>query len=387
MSLAVFVGLFGPMGSGKSYEAMEFHLLPAIKRRQIVATNIDGVFEEPQQKAIASFTGLSLDEVKSLLIKLPRTREELFSRGVLPDPLDWSIPSLVPPGSLIVLDECSTLLDKPLPDYAMRYITEQRHGVDANGNTGRTVIISQSPDIHRSLRRLMSSAFVFSKFSMLAPFMKWLRPFKIGADYRAEIYTDMSKTIGRGKPDNLITRRYNSAVFPCYKSYDASHAQELGVDKRTTLLGNRYVMLFIPFMLLLALYSGFKLFERFGAVFSSSDAPPSVSSPSPPSSPSPASSSVSSSVSSASSVKSFDSSLSSKYRLVGYYASPVPVYILADNNNKLLYTFMSDVDTVNYYGSLIVLNMRDGSRVTFYSGSGVSNAKNSSASSTSSADR
>lgn len=362
----ILSGLFGPMGSGKSYEAMAFHVLPAFAAGQVVATNIKGLDADQQLAAIAEYTGRTVEQIKAQLVPLPNTRDELFRPGLFPDPLDWTKKSVIPPGSLVVLDECSTIFNKEPPEHILRYITEQRHGVDKAGNVGRMVIISQSSKIHYSVRMVMSVAYLFSKFSMLEPFMKILRPLKLGADYRAEVYTDMAKTIGRSKPDNLISRRYDLRVFPTYKSVDAEEFKRLGLDKRQTLLGNRWFTLFLPLMLIFALWSGSNLLSKFGGAINKKDEVASTATP--------ATSSNSSAVPVP--LKAPDAYLdqfSKDWRLVGTSAHGGTLYyVIQHSTGRYRYTTIADLKAVDYRGADIVLTMKNGERVDYQSGKGVS---------------
>lgn len=366
MSAVVLVGLFGGMGSGKSYEAQKYHVLPALARGQTVATNIEGVFEEQQQEYIAQYTKKSIEEIRSLLIQIPRTKEELFEPGVFPDPLDWSKPSKIPPGSLLVVDECSTIFDTKPPAHVMRYLTEQRHGVDANGNTGRTVLISQSPTIHVSVRKILGAAFVFSKFRMLAPFMQILRPLKLGYDYRALVYTDMQKPIGSAKHDSLLPRRYDESVFKTYKSFDASTAKELGLDKRMTLLGNNFFRYFLPLMLVIGLYAGYKMFMKFGGDYLM----PAQSTEQQAAAPVTKNAVQSVSGSALVSQRVLDADLSSSYRLHGFFISyNQRIYVITDPSNNYRYIYMQDIERAEHRSTHVTLVLKNGERITAYSGS------------------
>jgi len=370
----ILSGLFGPMGSGKSYEAMAFHVLPAFSSGQVVATNIKGLDADQQLQAIAEFTGRTVEQIKAQLVPLPSTRDELFRPGVFPDPLDWSKKSVIPPGSLIVLDECSTIFNKEPPEHILRYITEQRHGVDKSGNVGRMVIISQSSKIHYSVRMVMSVAYLFSKFSMLEPFMKILRPLKIGADYRAEVYTDMAKTIGRSKPDNLISRRYDLRVFPTYKSVDAEEFKRLGLDKRQTLLGNRWFTLFLPLMLIFAFWSGSNLLSRFGGAMKKKEEVTATAAPAP------ASNSTAAVSVPARAPDAFLDQFSKDWRLIGTSAKNGTLYyILQHSTGRYRYTTVADLSGVAQTGADIVITMKNGEKVDYQSGKGVSDASQKSA--------
>lgn len=366
----IMVGLFGPMGSGKTYEAMEFHFQPAIKARQVVATNIKGVFEPQQMSEISRQCGVPLDELKTLLVELPSTREDLFKPGVWPNPLDWTQPSLVPPGAKVILDETSTLFIQQPPDFFVRYMTEQRHGVDARGNCGSMVIISQSTKVHHSVRYLLSAAYVFSQFTMLAPAMRVLRPLKLGFDYRAEVYTDMSKTIGKAKPDNFIARRYNLDVFKCYKSFDAEAFKDLKPSLRTTILGNWYIVAFIPLMLALAVYAGNSLIKRFGGAFDDANKVAiSDSKPAALTSSSSVSTSSTQPISSSSSVPVDDLfKESSVYRLVGTASNGYQTLYYIDTPHGVRVLYPTDFKSVTQRGSSITITLNNGDVVSNFSG-------------------
>lgn len=382
--MSVFVGLFGAMGTGKSYEAMKYHVLPALKAGQKVATNIDGVFQLEQQQNIAKYVGRSLEEVQSLLIRVPRTKEELFKPGIFPNPLDWSAPSLIPPGSKVVLDECSTVFKAAPPDHIMRYLTEQRHGVDAKGNTGSTVIISQSPQVHFSVRHLMSVIYYFTTYGALAPVMSILRKFKLGKDYRAEVYTDMSKTVARSKPDNLVSRIYDVKVFPCYKSANTAEFKKLTVDGRATIFGNRFVVFTIPLFLLIASYSGYYLIKKFSmpaggletakqpaSTIGSSITPVSAATPAPS-----ASTPFISTATATAARNEFDGMNSKDYQYVGrYFYNDLPIYIIKHTSGAYRYVMQPEVKRIIFAGPATMLELYDGTKITSYTGS-ASSAQN-----------
>ncbi len=200
--------------------------------------------------------------------------------------------------------------------------------------------------------------------------MKLLRPLKIGKDYRAEVYTDMSKTIGRSKPDSLITRRYNPRVFPCYKSVDASEFKRLGLDGRTTILGNRYVMIFIPVMLGFAWYAGSKLYSMFGGAMS---AAPAVTAPVTPGKPSVVSAPVvgdKTAVATPTGPRNeFDQGLSSDYRYVGQFVQgDLRMYLLQHKSGSFRWIGQAEIKRAIFAGPAVMLELYDGTRITPYTG-------------------
>lgn len=361
---AVLTGIFGEMGSGKSYEAVKYHTCPAIRQGQVIATNLKGL----NLTAISKYVKKPLDEC--VIIDLPSTREALFAPGVFPDPLDWSKPSLIPPGAFVIIDEASTIFGKEPPEHIMRYITEQRHGVDAKGNTGRMLLISQSwTHIHRSVRSIISLTFQISKFQMLAPFMRFLRPIKLGFDYRCEVFTVPDKNPSRTKPNNRLSRRYEPEIFPLYKSYDANSAKELQLDRRSTILGSAFATIFVPLFVIGGYYASDFLRGKFGGAFG---AAPVASSPAKSSTSGSASESrlpaASAQPTSAPTASSIDANLSTKYRLVGHYTINSTSVFLVEGDHGIRQLFYDDISATRTRGSAMEVTLKSGEIISFHTG-------------------
>jgi len=270
---SVCVGIFGEMGVGKTYLAQHDFYLDAIKRNQRVYTTVSSLFKDECIQATSELTKIPPETIKGLLFKLPRDKAQLLAKGMFPDPIDWDLADenpdyvapecFVKPGSFIYLDESLTLLNKMLPEPFMRYLTEQRHGVDEFGNVGRTLIIAQSTKVHAHVRDILSEAYYLSKYKALAPIMPILKLFRLGGDFRCEVYTDMSVSIGKGKPQSRRGYTYDKRIFSTYKSHQEAQAEEKKVKSSASITGNSYITMFIPIMLIIGGIGSYVMFNKF----------------------------------------------------------------------------------------------------------------------------
>lgn len=407
MSGPILMILAGANGSGKSYDAVKYQVVPALRARQPVATNIAGIDEcldalaqyvatpaiSPFQRLLfrllkksePSFDVEHYEWVKNNVTILPVRREQLLVPEIWPHPDEFkknpdgstALPprdTLVKPGSLVVLDECSTVLSKPVPDFFMQYVTEQRHGVDEYGHEGRMVLISQLwKHITTAIRDIAPVTYQYSKPEALKAISKFLK-----LDYRIEIFTVAGKDPLKNKPTSVRWRGYDKKMFSLYKSKQGEHGDGVS-DSRTSLFRSLFFTVFIPLGLAALYFGGATLFDYLGAAFkpaqsktvSASSAPaPAVT----PASQSNLSSSVSPSVSNSSTAKQvfggFKGNFNADYRLLGTYSSgSYATYVLVDNTGKYHYAVQSDFESVKQIGNATALKMKDGTLITVNSGS------------------
>lgn len=361
----------GVMGSGKSYEMTENFILPALKRGQVVATNIYGL----NPLAISQKLGR---DVSHLIVLLPEHTDELLKPEHWPSPSNPDKVSTIPRGAVLVLDECYKIFPpgSKVPMHVLEYFREQRHFVDEDGRTSMTALAFQDfADVHRSIRSVAAVMFHMSKFAALAPFMKVLRPLKLGFDYRVAIYTKVGNP-DRVKPTAIKARRYDPAIFPLYKSYDnadGERAFEQSLDSRGSLLSNTYVVVFIPLMLLAAAYAGHTLYKKFALPDATPAAATSVSAskggtPSSPTSTPPGPGSAS--LAPVSSSDYLSASLSTDYRLLGSFGVPggLSLYMIQHKSGYVRYLTPSEIKRAVSFGSHTALELHNAQIVTTFSG-------------------
>ncbi len=228
-------GIEGIPGSGKSYEAVAFHILPALKRGRKVITNLPLQIE--QIRAINP-DWADLIEVRKFPQPVRGTWDadaasrgemafRLFEDGRTENPPDvpvfghvwdfydeWRGEGGI--GPLYVVDECHNAWPKSLmPPKELKEVIQwaklSRHfGADVTG-------ITQSwRDVHGSLSILLASLIKLRKADILGKKGEYIR--RVHGGYRG---AELSRE----------TRKYDPAIFPFYKSHTQGQTvQEAGLS-------------------------------------------------------------------------------------------------------------------------------------------------------------
>jgi zona occludens toxin len=178
----------GLPGSGKSYEAVVYRILPALKDDRKVFAYIEGLNHEK----IAEVTGLPLSYVRSNLIQI--------DRDDVP-----RIPDIVDDNSLVVIDELQNFWPasrQKCDDYITQFVAEHRHrGIDI-------VALGQDlRDCHALWKRRVSEKVVFTKLDY----------FGFGNRYAWVLYKAIA-----GEKFKMVTRgvrKYESQYFGTYQSH------------------------------------------------------------------------------------------------------------------------------------------------------------------------
>ena len=158
-------------------------------------------------------------------------------------------PSIVQPGDFVVIDEAWRYwsdLDKLTAEH-MNFFRMHRHYVDSKGVAcDLLVIIQDFASLNRFLRGVCELVLIFQKLKVLG----------FASRYRVEIY--------EGKPSKrtLVStspmQKYDSAIFPLYKSYDGVNGQESSTDSRQNLLKNKWFLSVMIPAILLFIYLGYR---------------------------------------------------------------------------------------------------------------------------------
>lgn len=197
--------LCGLMGSGKSYEAVNFHIIPAIKEGRKVVTNIPlqvdyicAVHGEDKRELIHVLEPL-LDE-KGDVFNVPFSLKEHFQD-------DWRQEG-TNIGALFVIDEAQIPLAAAQSEFnkwALSYATMQRHrGHD-------WILITQDPSlVYQPLIKLVTVTHKFQKCTNVGD-MK---------SYRHFVYD--GSNIGKDFCLKRETKKYDKRLFKYYKSHTES---------------------------------------------------------------------------------------------------------------------------------------------------------------------
>lgn len=197
----------GLPGSGKSYEAMTHHVLPALQKGRKVHAFIDGLNHE----RVAECAQLPIERVRELL--LPLTEDDLKR-----------LPEVITPNSLVVLDEAQNYWPasrEKLSPAMMKFITEHRHlGLDI-------LLMGQlMKDVHTIWRGRVGQLVIFNKLDA------------IGAEKRYSITVKKPTSPGKFEVTNRSVGKYDESMFGMYASHvDDSVNKENYKDKRATVWG------------------------------------------------------------------------------------------------------------------------------------------------------
>lgn len=210
--------IFGHEGlprSGKSYEAVLHHILPALRARRHVYVRLNGVRENLEK--IADYLGMPHDEVRSL-VHIMGDKEAV----------DWCVCDTDNDGAisfphiekhaLVVVDEAQEYWPvnrANLPERTANFFAKHGHiSIDM-------VIISQDcKDLHRLIIRRMAKKNAYTKLDAL------------GADERYSVRFYAATGTGKYECVGTETRKYDPAIWELY------HGVQPGVESNEVYKGN-----------------------------------------------------------------------------------------------------------------------------------------------------
>lgn len=244
MAIFAYVGL---PGSGKSHTVVEHQILPALRAKRRVVTNVPMHMDK-----------VSVDFPGAELVELPLDK-------VMADP--GAIYDYVTPGSVLVLDEVWRIFpagDKAnkVPEPYRKLLAEHRHMVNAKGQSCQIVLVTQDlGQISRFARLLVEQTFRTVKLTTVG----------LNGQYRLDIFRGPVEGPNppEARKDRQIFGRYHEGVWRYYKSHTMSQATEAGADERP--MDKRGNILRSPFLAacaLLCVAGAFWVVPKIGQVFS-----------------------------------------------------------------------------------------------------------------------
>ena len=229
MSIHCYVGM---PGSGKSYNAVENQILPALRAGRTVVTNIPLRFDA--LRALVG-TGKIVEFPLNSVMQNPETIKDYVTKGCL-----------------FVLDEAwriwpSGQKTNDIPEVYKSLLAEHRHMVDDQKRSTQIVLIVQdASNIATFARKLVESTFIHTKLSHVGA----------AGRFRVDIYHGpVTGTIGpKDRRDREIFGTYKSEIWDLYQSHTMSDsnsdgALEAPIDKRHNALRRPMFVILIPLML------------------------------------------------------------------------------------------------------------------------------------------
>ena len=222
----------GVMGSGKSYEVVSGPVLDAVVAGRRVITNVDGISEDAIHAYVHEKRGVPVARLGPIVHV--RT-DDLKRDGFFPVEVESGqgasvVPGFVQAGDLVVVDEAWKLwaTSEKVTKEHMSFFRMHRHFVHAETGVACDVIlmIQSISDLHRSIRAVVELSFRMVKLKSLG----------LSKGYRVEMYETGKQT--RSTLTGTFVRKYNSEIFPLYKSYagQGGAGREAVVDKRQNVL-------------------------------------------------------------------------------------------------------------------------------------------------------
>ncbi len=223
--------------SGKSYEAMVKHVLPALKNGRKVFAYVEGLNHEK----IAVINEQPLEEIQSLLIQITREQvPEIYKH--------------VEKNSLVLIDELQNFWPNSrgkLSDEMMKFVSEHGHdGIDI-------IMMGQSfKDCHNAWRRRTERKVQFFKLSAVGrdSNYNWTAYQAIPDDKGEVNYKKVDTGIGK----------YDSKYFGIYKSHTSDDVnKDHYKDSRFNILSQKKFTVIIPLFILASIYATYYVYRIF----------------------------------------------------------------------------------------------------------------------------
>lgn len=221
--------LIGVQGSGKSYEAVVFHIIPALKKGRKVITNMPLNIEQ--------FRAVFGDDIADLIVIIEPTQKNPVPFKTIADFGDsWRKEGGNPIGPLYVVDECQ----KPFRMGEVNKEVEEWFGENRHELADVLLITQSYGKIWKSLRDAVQVVYRVRKNIALGSDKSYVRKVQDGV---------------RGEIVNQTIRTYEPKYFPFYNSHTKSdvHANESSAQDIKPIWKHWTFMLGIP-LLIFAIY-------------------------------------------------------------------------------------------------------------------------------------
>jgi len=226
----------GVPGSGKSYDAMVSHIIPALRAGRTVYVRLNGAEESSKRDALAAYLAITRERLDGLYIHVPTNEVASFFVAEQQEG-EW-MPAEKFQNALVVLDEAHQFYvggtREPLPREVEEFFAMARHrGVDV-------LLMSQFyKRIHTALRYRIERKTTFQKLSALG---------KLG---ESRYVATNWQTVAPDKYEKTgsQTLSYDAKIFPLYRGVTSAEVQtEVYAGGRMSVWKNigKYALIMIP---------------------------------------------------------------------------------------------------------------------------------------------
>lgn len=226
----------GVPGSGKSYDAMKSHIIPALRQGRTVYVRLNGAEESSKRDSLALYLGIPRDRLDEIYIHVPTNEVGDFFRAENTNG-EWMPPEKFQ-NALVVIDEAHQFYvggtREALPQPVEEFFAMARHrGIDV-------LLMSQFyKRIHTALRYRIERKTTFQKLSALG---------KLG---ESRYVATNWQTVAPDKYEKIgsETLTYDPKIFPTYRGVTSADVQtDVYSGGRVSVWKNiaKYALVMIP---------------------------------------------------------------------------------------------------------------------------------------------
>ena len=253
MSISCYSGL---MGSGKTYEVVLSVIIPAIKGGRRVVTNISGIDSDAIRAYCAEKFEVQLNDCGHVVYA---KNEEVANKDFFPvenSSSDHECKSFVLAGDLVCVDEAYKIwgTDCKILNEHKVFFREHRHYVHPKTGVACDLVLMTQDigDLHRLVKVVIEQSFRCHKAK------------GVGLN---SVYT-IAMWEGWKQPAKLVisdwTRKYDSEIFPLYKSYASEElGKESSTDSRQNVFNDKRLLIKIVLMVVLMIGAGWRIYHFF----------------------------------------------------------------------------------------------------------------------------
>lgn len=206
MSIHAYTGL---PGSGKSYNVVGNVVVPALRERRVVVTNIP----------------LHMDGLLEMFPDVDVRVLDVHSVAAEPELIE----EVAPPGCVLIIDELWRLFPagqkvNNVPEQFKSLLAEHRHRVDEAGRSMQIVFVTQDlAQIGAFARQLVEQTFLHTKLGHLGA----------SGSFRVRIFHGpvTGANPGKGSEIRMILGKYRPEIYRLYKSHTMSQSSSEGADE------------------------------------------------------------------------------------------------------------------------------------------------------------
>lgn len=213
----------GVPGSGKSYDVVKHHIVPALKKGRPVFARLNGIDEPDKRDAMAAHLGITREALDALFVHVPTSDVHATFVAEQGEDGKWHLPARFK-NALVIIDEVHEFYvggtREALPPEREQFFAMHRHmGVDI-------VVMSQFyKRVHTAIRHRVEVKNAFQKLSALG---------KLG-ESRYTVRRFQTIMPDRYEQVGIETHSYDPAMFPLYRGVAADDVQtEVYKGGRTT---------------------------------------------------------------------------------------------------------------------------------------------------------